>query len=53
MKVMFIGADNFWAEGLKYILEESYAEPVSLVTVQTDINYNYQVDILYMTKKKK
>lgn len=49
MKVMFIGADNFWAEGLKYILKESYAEPVSLVTVQTDNDCNYQVDILYDT----
>ena len=49
MKVMFIGADNFWAEGLKYILEESYAEPVRLVTVQTNIDCNYQVDILYDT----
>ena len=49
MKVMFIGADNFWAEGLKYILEESFAEPVRLVTVQTNIDCNYQVDILYDT----
>ncbi|HID8743711.1 TPA: hypothetical protein ACXIV2_003308 [Enterobacter mori] len=49
MKVMFIGADNFWAEGLKYILKESYAEPVRLVTVQNDIDCNYQVDILYDT----
>ncbi|MDO0900815.1 helix-turn-helix transcriptional regulator [Enterobacter hormaechei] len=49
MKVMFIGADNFWAEGLKYILEESYAEPVRLVTVQTNIDCKYQVDILYDT----
>ncbi len=47
MKVMFIGADNFWAEGLKYVLEESFAEPVKLVTVQTDIDCNYEVDILY------
>lgn len=47
MKVMFIGADNFWAEGLKYILEEFFAEPVKLVTAQTEIDCNYQVDILY------
>lgn len=47
MKVLFIGADNFWAEGLKYILEESYSEPVRLVTVQTDIDCIYQADILY------
>lgn len=47
MKVLFIGADNFWAEGLKYILEESFAEPVKLVTAQTDIDCNHQVDILY------
>ncbi|PWI78569.1 hypothetical protein DEO48_18560 [Enterobacter sp. CGMCC 5087] len=49
MKVMFIGADNIWAEGLKYIFEESYAEPVSLVTVQTDIDCINQADILYDT----
>lgn len=47
MKVMFIGADNFWAEGLKYILEEFFAEPVKLVTALTEVDCNYQVDILY------
>lgn len=47
MKVMFIGADNFWAEGLKYILEEFFAEPVKLITAQTEVDCNYQFDILY------
>ncbi len=47
MKILFIGADNFWAEGVKYILEESYVETVTLVTVQTDIDCNRQNDILY------
>lgn len=47
MKIMFIGADNYWAEGIKYLLEDFYAETVSLVTVQTDIGCNNQVDIFY------
>ncbi|WP_248725112.1 helix-turn-helix transcriptional regulator [Enterobacter cloacae] len=47
MKVMFIGADNFWAEGLKYVLEESFAEPVKLIKAQADIDCNCEVDILY------
>ncbi len=47
MKVLFIGTDNFWAEGVKYILEELYAETVKFVSMQNDITCNYQSDILY------
>jgi len=45
MKILFIGADNFWAEGVRHILEDMYAESVKLVSVQTACDYVSQNNI--------
>lgn len=38
MKILFIGSDNFWIEGVKNILEDEYAEKVDLVSICGDVD---------------
>ncbi|EKS6928400.1 MULTISPECIES: helix-turn-helix transcriptional regulator [Enterobacter] len=43
MVILFIGADNFWAEGVRHILEETYSESVKLVSIHNacdSVNHN-------------
>jgi len=47
MKILFIGADNFWAEGVRHILEDMYAESVKLVSVQNACDYVSQNNISF------
>lgn len=45
MRILFIGADTFWAEGIRYLLEEAYSESVKLVSVQSAYSHVNQAEI--------
>lgn len=47
MRILFIGADTFWAEGIRYLLEEAYSESVKLVSVQSSYSHVNQADIFF------
>ncbi|MFH2676119.1 hypothetical protein ABK735_21890 [Enterobacter kobei] len=47
MKILFVGADNFWAEGVRYLLEDIYEETVKLVSVQDGHNFTNQTGVMF------
>ncbi|WP_447858770.1 helix-turn-helix transcriptional regulator [Enterobacter ludwigii] len=47
MKILFIGSDTFWAEGIRYLLEEAYSESIKLVSVQSAYNHVNQAEVFF------
>ena len=47
MRILFIGADTFWAEGIRYLLEDAYSESVKLVSVQSAYSHANQNEVFF------
>ncbi|WP_439412551.1 helix-turn-helix transcriptional regulator [Enterobacter ludwigii] len=47
MKILFIGAATFWAEGIRYLLEDAYSESAKLVSVQSAYSHANQTEVFF------
>lgn len=47
MKILFIGVDKFWAEGIRSMLEDMFTKTVTLDFVQKNGDYKIQIAMTY------